>query len=809
MPTFIQAARRLRKHWAFFLPALVTLIACISITVTIFSIVHAVMLKPLPFPQGNRLVAINDSYPGAGVALAGTSITNYYERKGRLSTLSSLSIYQSATYIVKTGAEARRVQGLRVSPEFFQTVGVGPMLGRPFDANQLRWGTDNAVILTAEFWKAYFGSDPHVIGRQMEIDHDPVVVQGVLPPGFTYLSTGGQIFRPFSHSRDDESIAKRHAIVCAMIGRLADGATLAQLRTQLQAMTQAELANDPDAEGLKSAHYQILASGLLASYSRDLAPLLLALQCGALLLLAIGAANVANLQLIRLLARRRELALRRSFGAGRWVLLFEANAEAILLLAVGWGAALFITQQVLPIIHARSTDELLRAADLRISPAVFGASIAVALVFGALFMIPASVLCLRTKIASALQSEGRDGTANRRTQFLRHVFVSGQILLAFVLLAGEAVAALSLRQMIETNPGYSDAGVVTAAVSLPWKGYLEKPAAATRFINRLLDQVRQSPGVAQAAISTGLPFGSLTEQSVSANQSDLDKQLAKPLDYVLGISADYFKALGIVTVEGRELNSDDVAHNRSNCVIDERLAGKLWPDKDALQQHIYLGSSGTESLAYTVVGVVRNVSQSKIIENGNHGSLYVPFGPLEPNVFWLVVRGTNGQPPSLRTLSHAFAASDPEVALDDVQPMTYRTAKGTAEQRWVASLGGIFGLAALLLATGGAFAVLSYIVRQRRTEIGIRMALGATPTDILRHFARIGLGTYLFGAAAGSVGAWYGVQLLRSYLPDCLPASIALLLTVAALLGLPIGIAVAIASRRAATLSPAAALRGD
>src|SRR5271154_6383778 len=331
------AVRLLRKTPAFTATALLTLAVCFGANLTIFAVIDSVLLRPLPFPQPDRLMMIFNTYPQAGVERDGSSVTNYYERRGRIPAFSSLSIYRYATEVVGEPGSTEREPTMRVSPDFFSTLGLGPAIGRIFTDEETTSETDHVAILSDTFWRQRYNADPNVLGKQIRVNSVPRTVIGVLPPGFRFLSSDARVFLPLASRPEDRTPRDRHSggNVIQMIARLAPDATLAQAQSQLDAQNAALEVDDPQAKMIAEAGFRSLVEPLRADHVAAIRPTLLLLQAGAMALLLIGAVNLVNLLLVRASSRVKELAVRQALGASRGYLVSEVIVETTLLTIVG------------------------------------------------------------------------------------------------------------------------------------------------------------------------------------------------------------------------------------------------------------------------------------------------------------------------------------------------------------------------------------------------------------------------------------------------------------------------------------------
>jgi predicted permease len=804
-----QSCRSLLRQPGFTATALATLALCIGANVAIFAVVDAILLRPLPFPESERLVTIFNAYPRAGAEFSGSSVANYYDRRHAIKAFSSVAAYQEGSVIVGEAGSPQRVPTARVTPEFFATLGVPFAKGQTFTDAELAYGPDEVAVLTHEFWRSHFNADPQVLGRKFFNDGLAVTVIGVLPPDFRFLSLRAQFFRPASHERNAREARQRHSNNSNMIARLAPGATLAEAQAQMDAFNAQQLTDDPLAELVKGAGYHSTVRSLHGHHVRTVKPMLVLLQSGVLCLLLIGAVNLANLLLIRATGRAKELAVRQALGASGWRIAREISVETLLLAGVGGILGLALGAVGIRLLATLGTDQLPLASSIAFDARVAVVSFIAAIVVGALLALPVIWLNVRTRLAGTLQSESRSGTTGRSAQRVRHGFIVAQVALAFVLLSGAGLLGLSLKRVLETPAGFTPDQVLTGRLALPWKNYKDN-AARLAFVDRLLPALRRLPGVTHAAISSGVPFsGNINDSAVF-----VEGHVPRPGDsvrahYLSMATSDYWRAMNIPLRRGRFLEDADNQDKQRVCVVDQAFADRYWPGVDPIGRRLVSGDSFKEENATTVVGVVANVKQKELAEADDHGAVYFPYVNYAANNFVLVLR-TSVPPATLGPLvQKTILGLDPFLTVDDVRPMQLRVDDSLVARRSPAVLAGIFAGVALLLAAIGTYGVLAYTVSQRRREIGVRMALGALPQQVLTQFLGLGAKVLVAGVALGALGAWAVERGIQGVLVDVSSARTEIFVITALLMGVVVLLAALLPSRRAARVSPMEALRTE
>ena len=803
------AARLLRKTPGFTATALLTLAVCLGANLTIFAVIDSVLLRPLPFPHADRLVTIFNTYPKAGVERDGSSITNYYERRGHLHAFSSLSIYSYGTEIVGEPGSTERQPTMRVSPEFFATLGIGPASGRTFTDDETTSQTDHVAILSDTFWRQRYNADPNVIGRQVRVNSVPRTVIGVLPPGFRFLSFDAQVFLPLASPPEARMPANRHngGNVIQMIARLEPDATLAQAQSEIDAQNTALEIDDPQAKMMSEAGFRSLVVSLHGDHVAAIRPTLLLLQAAAVALLLIGAVNLVNLLLVRASSRVKEVAVRQALGASRGHLVSEVVVETTLLTVAGALLGLAVGYGGIQLLRAFGSDQLPLGSRIAFDLRLAVVALIAAIVLGMLFALPVAWFNLRRHLHPALQSASRGGTTGRSAQFLRQGFIVSQIALAFTLLAGAGLLAVSLQRAMAISPGFQSDHILTGQIMLPYADYPDGPSRLA-FINKLLDNVGHLPGVLSAGAVNNVPFSGHNGKSSATVAGHVRRpgESARG-NYSYGVAGDYFRTLGFSLRAGRFLTPDDSHRPERVCVVDEDFARYYWPQGNAVGQRLWDGSEpGKDTDAFTVVGVVAAVKQAGLTEDEAQGAVYYPYLFHVTDSVFATIR-TNLPPESLAlTLQKAVRDTDSNIPVSDVRSMDTRIADSLLARRSPALLAGLFSAIALLLTAIGTYGVLSYAVAQRRREIGLRMALGAQPAQIRSQFFHLALRLLAGGTLLGVIGAWLTGQAMQGILfrvPALNPSVLATAGCVMTLLTLA---ACLLPSHRAAHISPVEAL---
>jgi predicted permease len=798
------AARLLRKTPAFTATALLTLSVCFGANLTIFAVIDSVLLRPLPFPEPDQLMTIFNTYPKAGVDRDGSSLTNYYERRGHIPACSSLSIYAYGTEIVGEPGSTERLQTMRVSPDFFSTLGLGPVIGRTFTEEETTSQTDHVAILSDTFWRQRYNADPNVIGRQIRVNGVPGTVIGVLPPGFRFLSSDVRLFLPLASRPEDRTPARRHSggNVIQMIARLKPDATLAQAQSQIDAQNAILERDDPQAKMIADAGFRSLVVPLHADHVAAIRPTLLLLEAGALVLLLIGAVNLVNLLLVRASSRVKELAVRQALGASQGYVVSEALVETTLLTVVGGLLGLAVGAGGIHLLRVLGADRLPLGSRIAFDARLALVGLVAAIILGIVFALPIAWFNVRRHLGNALQSESRGGTSGHGAQILRHSFIVSQIALAFILLAGAGLLGLSLQRVMAVSPGFQSDHVLTGQISLPWADYSE--AERLKFVESLMDKIEHLPGVLAAGVVNNVPFsGKSAKSAATVRGHTLRPGESVRGHYSYGVAGDYFRAMGFSLRAGRFLAADDSQRSERVCVVDEDFARFYWPNASAIGQRLWDESeAGKDVDAFTVVGVVGGVKQAGLTEDAAQGAIYYPYAFRVGDSFFVAVR-TSLPPESLAlALQKVVRQVDPDIPVNDVRSMENRISDSLVARRSPALLAGLFSGIALLLTAIGTYGVLSYAVAQRRREIGVRMALGAQPRQIRSHFLSLSLRLLAGGTLWGLLGAWQAGRAMRTVLFHVPPLDLAILAGTACLMTVVCLAACLLPSQRAARISP-------
>ncbi len=803
--------RGLWRERTFTLTVLATLALCLGANVVIFTVVRSVLLRPLPFPQPDELVAVYNAYPKAGVDHAGASFPNYFERRGAIPAFSEIAVYRGGSAIIGEAGSPDRVSIGQASPSFFRLLGLAPALGRFFTEEENEYGRSDVVILTDAMWRQLFHGDPGAIGRTLRINDIPTTIIGVLPPTFRFLSSDARMWMPLPSSKEDRAPVSRHSNNMEMVARLNPGATLAQAQAQIDALNARLVKDDPFAKLVTDAGFHTLVRDLHTDHVAQIRPTLLLLQAGVLFLLLIGAVNLANLLLIRASAHSRELAVRQALGASRRQVAAQIVTDTLVMALGGGVLGLAAGAAGLRALALLGTDRLPLGTSIAFDAPVAVTALAGAVAVGLLLALPVVWLHAHGNLAPVLNTESRGGTTTRATHRLRHTLIAAQIALAFVLLAGAGLLGVSFEKVLAVRPGFETESVLTGRLGLPWTNYREDVQRLT-FADRLLTNLRAVPGVKAVGLCTSLPFSSdQNNNAVIVEDYTPAPGESVQTHYTHLVAGDFFVALGIPLREGRLLTAGDSQSKDRVCVVDEDFARRYWPGRSAVGEHLWDGPrEAPDARRHMIVGVVGNIKQTDLTDRRATGAIFYPYADkAAPLGQWVVVRTMQRPETAGSALREAVLRTDASLPLDDLKTMSTRIDDSLVARRSPMLLAGIFAGVALVLAAIGIYGVLAYAVAQRQREIGVRMALGALPAQILRQFLFLGGRLLAAGTVLGLAGAWFVGRAMGGLLFGVSAADGPVLAGTAGLLGAVVLAASLLPARRAARTDPMAALRAE
>jgi putative ABC transport system permease protein len=796
------ALRRLRRAPGFTLVAVATLAVGIGANAAIFSVVNAVLLRSLPFPEAERLVSVSQTWEGKPTGVY--SPQNFLDMEASARSFEKLAVHDSAGVTLTGRGQPARIDGTQVAASFFEVLRVKAAHGRTFDAGENEPGHTKVAVLGHGLWRERFGGDPAVVGQAVQLDRETYTIVGIAPAGFAFPERT-QIWTPAEYDAQFRS-KSRGAWYLGVIGRLKPGATVAQAQDEV-ATIHARLAREypNDDEGVGGS-VQSLQESMVGDSRRALLVLLGAVG----LVLLIACVNVANLLLARVAARENELAVRTALGAGRARLVRQLLTESVTLSLLGGGAGILLAAVSLDALLALQPAGVPRLGEVVVDRTVVAFSLLLAAVTGLVFGVFPALEVARRPTAQSLREGGR-GILHGRGHRLRSGLVVGQMALAMMLLAGAGLLLRSFSQLRNVDPGFRTDNALTFRVSLPDGAYQdEAPRAA--FFDALLERVSALPGVHQAGAIMGVPLGGLRYSFSFEIQGRPPLPPAQqPSMQVRVVSPDYFDTMGIPLLRGRVFERRDVEGAPPALVISESAARRYFPGEEPLGQFIKLGwgrGEGKPKAGGEVVGIVGDVKDVGLDQEAPP-ECYLAHAQMPVSTMDLVLR-TNVAPRSLvPSVEKEVRALDPELPVARVATLEDVVARSISEPRFYMVLLGAFALMAVFLAALGIFGVMSYAVVQRSREIGIRVALGARPADVLRMVLVHAAGLVAGGVVAGLLGSLALSRTIRSLLFELSPTDPATLGGMSALLAAVALLASYLPARRATRVDPVIALRSE
>jgi predicted permease len=813
------AARLLVKDRAFTVTTVATLAVCLAANTAIFAIVNSVLLRPLPFPEPERIVTVFNAYPGAGVERASNGVPDYYDRLTQAPAFEELAMYRSQGVTVggQGQGDPERLSSMPVTSSFFRLLRAQPIRGRVFAETDAEVGQEQKVILSYGLWQRVFGGRDDAVGESLRVNGTPYTVVGVMPQGWRFIDPDIQLWTPAAFTAEQRSDAQRHSNNWQQIARLKPGASLAQAQEQIDAINARNLERLPELKTiLINAGFTTRAKSFQDDLVESSRRTLYLLWGGVLFVLVIGCVNVANLVSVRASTRLRELATRHALGASVQRLSRQMLTETIVLAILGGSLGIALSRWALTAVTVLGFDELPRGTEIALDvPAMvfsFLLVVAVGIVVG-LFPI---VAIRRVNLAQIVREEGRSGTASRGARLVRRGLVTTQVAFALVLLVGAGLLLASFQRVLAVNPGFEADHVLTGSVALPVTRYKDETAVRIA-LDAMLQRVRALPGVQAAGFTSTLPMsGNYSDSVILAEgyQMAPGESLVSPSQVV--VSDGYFEAMKTGLVRGRLFDERDHDKAPRVIIVDERLASKFWPEQDPIGRYMFQPSDIKNLMQppprdqwFTVVGVVEDVRLAGLVDRAELKRVGAYYFPLRQNVrrsVGLAVR-TEQEPTAMTAaVRHELAAIDPELPFYGVRTMHERVDQSLVDRRTPMLLAVSFALVALFLAAVGIYGVLAYQVSQRTREIGIRLALGAETGSIFAMVLREGAIIVLAGAAAGLVGAFALRQTLQSQLFEIGAMDPRVVISVAAVLVAVALFACLVPARRAAKTDPVVAL---
>jgi putative ABC transport system permease protein len=789
--------RMLAKNPGFAAIAVVTLALGIGANTAIFSLVNAVLLRPLPFPDSRQLVlALGRTKQ---VPRTGISYPDFEDWRKQNRSFAELSLWIPQSVNLTGKDRPDRVRGSFVSANFFPTLGVAPAIGRGFLPGEDQPGSDRVAVVNYSLWKNRFGGDPNFIGKQLTLNGAVFTVVGILPADFEFPLDPDrvEIWLPVT-SHPNFSRDRKDAYLAAL-GRMNPGVTLAQAQAEMTTIARNLAKEYPETDGQRDA----VVIPLQEAVNEDLRPVILVLFTAVGFVLLIACANVVNLMLARTAARGKEMAVRATLGAGRLRLIRQMLTETLLLWIAGGALGLIAGFWALPALLAAAPVSLPPGIPIKIDGTVFAFACLVAALAGLISGLGPALQFSRPDLNQSLKAGGRISGESSGAARMRALLLVSQVASSLILMAGAGLMIKTIMRLSGVDPGFQPKNLLTLEYRLPQSRYKEG-ALQWNFHHQVVERVSALPGVRSASIAIAIPFsGNIDREPLVL----LDRPQTPPghepiADFNLADS-NYFSTMGIPLLAGRTFLESDQVGTPSVALVNRSMAQKYWPDSDPIGKQIELLDDKKPA---TIVGIVGDVRQRSL---SDPAPVQVYFSYAQnPDIFAALVVRTEGDPMSMaNAVRQAVWSIDSDQPMWKVRSLESMMARSIGDRRYLAQLLSVYSGLALMLVAVGIYGVLSYSVSQRIQEIGVRMALGAQPADVLRHIIQRGMAMVLVGIALGCAGALAITHLMSKLLFGVAPADPATFIIGASILTVVALLACCLPARRAMRVDPMVALR--
>jgi putative ABC transport system permease protein len=799
---FRYACRTLRRNPGFAAAAVLTLALGIGANTGIFSIINAALLRPLPFPSPNRLIAL---YPRLETGENGTiSPSDFLDYRRQARSFEHLAAYRETSFNLTADSQPERVRGVVVTPDFFSVLAVNAKIGRGLTAEQDKPGNPRAVVLSYALWKRIYGASPAVLGQSVLVDDEPLTVVGVMPEHFEFPA-GSDLWAPSRFDAPEHPLkplvdnsTSRATHYFDVFGRLAPGVGLEQASAEANTIASRLKQQYGDDEEGVGANVVPLHDALVGQTR----PALLVLLGAVALLLLIACVNVANIVLARGATRQKEIAIRIALGAGRLRLVRQLLTESLVLALLGGGPGVLLGYATLPLLKAMISTSEMPGAAVRLDGGVLAFTALISIVSGVFFGLFPALELARPEVNSVLKEGGRGAAGASHAHRTRSILVMSEIALAIVLLIGAGLLIRSFGRLPAVPAGFNPEHVLSMRLSLPAAKY-PKPTDRETFVKEVIERISALPGIRSAAAISRLPLN----PGNSSRSLEVQGRTPPPsgvisTDYLV-VSPDYFRSLGISLLGGRVFTDRDDSNAPAVAIVSQAAARYLWPDQDPIGRFLKIDG---ENNWRPVVGVVADVEQHRL-DQAPSPALYLPYGQ-DPWPAMSIVVNTAVEPASATgSVASAIHSVDKDEPVYGVQTMREVVAASLSSDRLRMTLISVFALVALVLACVGIYGVMAYSVAQRTNEIGIRMALGARQADLLKLVVGHGLKMALAGIFSGMILSFALSRFLSGLLFGVLPTDAGAFAGVACLLTIVALAASYIPAWRATRIDPVVALR--
>jgi putative ABC transport system permease protein len=795
--------RMLRKNPGFTAVAVLTLALGIGANSAIFSVVNAVLLRPLAFRDAGKLCLVTERWPSYPVL--NPSYQNYEDFRDQAKSFEGIAGLHRQAVTMSGQGEPERLDAQFATASLFPLLGVNALEGHTFTVDEDRFGAPAVVLLSYAFWQRNFGGARSIVGRNITLDDQTYTVTGILPPGFQIIAPADVVvpFAPWTHGLPDDR--NWHPGIVA-IGRLRDGVTLAQARAEMNTIAARLDKQYPIYNTGMGAN----VNGLQESAVQNVRPALLILLGAVALVLLIACGNIANLLLARATSRHKEIAVRAALGAGRWRMVRQLLTESVLLALIGAAFGLLLARLIMTPLLDLAAATVPPVGKIGLDGSVLAFTLVVALLAGILFGLAPALQMAKVDIRPALSDASRGTTGGANRHRVRNVLVVTEVALAIVLLVGAGLLIRSFSRLQDVEPGFQPSNLLVVDLPLSPKVYAQ-PAQRMGFFDQLVERARTLPGVNSAGGALVLP---VTGNGSAIHFNIQGRPPKTPNDYIIigyrPVTAGYLETLHVPLLQGRLITDADTERSPAVAVVNESMAKEYFPHESALGKHIQAGALPNNELpVMEIVGVVGDVKESLASESKSE--VYLPYRQADAiipiftmSLVMRTARDPHTEVSALRSAVHDLNANQPLV---NIRTMQENIATSVSDSHFRTVLLGIFAASALLLSLIGLYGLIAYSVAQRTSEIGVRMALGAQPNDILKMVVGQGLKLVLAGVAVGLVGALALSQLLKQFLFGVVPNDPATFIGVAVVLTMVAAVACWIPARRATRVDPIVALR--
>ena len=789
------AVRQLIKTPAFTIVAILTLGLGIGANSAIFSVVNAVLLRPLPYPEPEKLVRVHEIVPHYG--LFAVSPATFLDWRQQNSVFERIAAYSAGSTTLAATEGPERVPSAAVSWDLFQLLKVDPVLGRTFTEEEGKPVKQTVAIISYGAWQRRFGGDRSVLSKTITLNGTPTTIIGVMPQGFYYPSRTAEIWTPLVFNPAN---APRGAHFIGVVARLKADVSLETANTEMKAISERLARQYPQQSANESAQVVQLLENIVA----DIRPALLTLLAAVAVVVLIACANVANLLLVRASVREKEIAIRAALGAGGWRLGLQMLAESVVLAVAGGALGLLLAYLLIPAITTLSAGSIPRVADLSIDGTVLAFAAGVSLLTGLIFGLAPAWQASRATLGHVLKEGGRtSGGAGGR--WVRNTLLVAEVGLSIVLLVGATLLLRSFAKLTDVDPGFHPERVFAFQVALPKTAY---PQAhnVTAFFSTLLEKLEALPEVSSAGMVQTLPMRGDYVLSVTIQGRPAPPPNAEPSANYRVITPKYFETLGIPLLRGRPFDERDTEKSPLVAIVDQAFVDRHFPGEDPIGRGIDIGNFSTGYVP--IVGVVGSVHHEGLDANPNP-TMYVPYRQDIFSGLWILAR-TPGDPAQLAgSVRQVVRGIDPALPAYDMGPLSETVTESVAQRRFSMLLLTLFAGIALFLAAVGLYGVVAYAVMQRTQEIGVRMAIGARPADVLRMVVGDGLKLAAIGVVIGIGVALLMARVIESMLFEVEPYDAASYGAVAAVLLVIAALACYVPARRAMRVDPLVALRQE